>query len=101
MAPWFQPRVATGRMAPVVHLVRRGALERHVRAVAVVPTGKSIEFLAHLLASHGDQDDARAKRFHRQDESLDHGDAAVLANGAKARLEWGPFRLVPGGYIIM
>jgi hypothetical protein len=71
-------------MSPVVHLIRRAAVECHVRAVAVVPTGKSIEFLAYLLASHRDQDDASAERFHRQDEPLDHGDAAVLADGSKA-----------------
>ena len=71
----------------MVDLVGRAAVERHVRAMAVVPAGKSLEFLSHLFASHGDQDDARAERFHREDEPLDDGDAAVLADGAEARLD--------------
>ena len=41
-------------------VVGRGAVERPVRAMAVVPAGKWLEFRAHLLASHRDQGRSRA-----------------------------------------
>ncbi len=78
-------------MPPLVHFVGSAASKRHVRTQFVVPELEVLQFLAHLLAADGDQDNSRTERLHGQDETLHHGNAAVLAHGSEPRLDASAF----------
>jgi len=84
---WLEARSAIGWVAAVVHFVRRAAVQRHVRPMFVVPADEQIEHSAERLASHGHHEQSRTAGLECQDESLDDGQAAVLADGPEARTD--------------
>ncbi len=67
----------------MVDFIRRSAVERHVGAMAVVP-GLKISKLAQKRSSpERHQRQPCDAQFERQDQSLSHGNAAVLADRAE------------------
>ena len=68
----------------MIDLVGRVAMKTRVRPVLSIPVGKQAKLLAEGLATKWHQDNACTFILERQDESLDNGYTAVLADGAKA-----------------
>ena len=56
-----------------------------MRAMLVIPIDKINNLTPKLLASLRNQDASNAFVLHRKNETLDHGDASVLADGPIAR----------------
>ena len=68
----------------MVELVGRPAVEVLVRSVLVVPVEVAGQFFSHVAAAQWDDDAACSLLFERSVEALDHGNAAVLSDGAEA-----------------
>jgi len=83
----FDARPSIGRSQSEVHFVGCPAFERHVRAMLVVPSDKGTNLAAKRVSSLRDQNPASALVLHGPDETLDHGDAPVLSDGAVARTD--------------
>ena len=80
LEPWF----ARGRPTAEVDLIRGYGVEGVARPVPVVPVNIQRQFPAQGGALVGDQQASRLLGLQRPDEPLDHGDAAVLADGSEA-----------------
>ncbi len=94
-----------GRRAPVVvELVGCGSVEARVRPVAVVPGEVEGQFLPHGSEAVRDQNQSPgALVLDGADAALDHGDAAVLADGTEALADLAtvtPALEVPGGELV-
>jgi len=71
-----------------VHLVGCAGTDPRVRSLGVVPGDVLVELATECGARHGhDGQEPRALVFQRTDEPLDHGEAAVLADGAESLLD--------------
>jgi hypothetical protein len=81
----LEARAAIGGERIEVNLVRCLPAEPRVRAVLVVPFDDRIKFSLEGLASVWNQQQAGQQGFQREDESLDHRDAAVFADRPVAR----------------
>lgn len=81
----FVAWLGVARTNACVGFLGRFAAEGGVRTGLVVPAKERVEFTPQVLPAQGDCDAAEAFVFERSDESLDDGDAAVLADGAEAR----------------
>ena len=76
--------VARGAAAEA-DLVRGSCAKRLVRAVAIVPGAPDREFMLQGPTAERDHDEPpRAFGFQRPNQALDHGDAAVLADGPES-----------------
>jgi len=75
-------RFVCGRTVEV-HLVGRSAVEVFVRSVLIVPVEMAGKLSPHVITAQRQNDSARALVLKGADETLDHGNAAVLAHGAK------------------
>jgi hypothetical protein len=81
---WLEAGQAGGMAAAMVDFVRRGRSEPGVRSVSVVPRGEERQVMMHSGESVGDESQpARALGLEGPDGALDHGQAAVLADGAE------------------
>jgi len=78
----------------MIHLIRRLAFERRVRPVLIEPDFKEPKLPMERLPAKWHEDDSRAFILEAQDESLNQGNAAVLANGAEAGRD--PLAITPG-----
>jgi len=76
--------LATSRPSSEVDLVRRRAIESVVRSVLVVPVGEEHQLPAKSVTLVGDQQSPRTLALQRTNETFDHGDAAILADGSEA-----------------
>jgi hypothetical protein len=68
----------------MIDLIGRAAMQARVRPVFSIPVGKQPKLLSEGLAAKWYEDDACAFILERQDEPLDDGDTAVLANCTEA-----------------
>lgn len=73
-----------GRWNAMIDLIGCVALKTRMRPVFSIPVGKQARLLAEGLATKWYQDNACTFILERQDESLNQGNATVLANGAEA-----------------
>jgi hypothetical protein len=71
----------------MVDLIRRSAAERHVRAMAVVPRRKISKLAQKRSSPERHQRQLCDALLERQDQSLNHGNAAVLADRAEPRAD--------------
>jgi len=86
----FESRPAAGGRDALVSLQRCPAGKIRVRPEAIVPVGVCGHVPSHGRLLHRNDAGAEAFFLHRADESLDHGDAAVLTDGAESRLDLAP-----------
>ena len=68
----------------MIDLIGCAAIQTRMRPVFSIPVGKQRKLLAEGLAAKWHEDNACTFILKRQDESLDQGNATVLADGAKA-----------------
>ena len=80
MGPGFKPRLTVFWTEVAVDFLGRSAAERHVGAMGVVPRAQFREFSLESLAPQWHQRQPCDALLERQDQSLDHGDGAVLAD---------------------
>jgi hypothetical protein len=80
----LEPRRFGARLDLAVDLLRGRAFQEIMRPMPVVPVDVEPELASKRVASVGDKQSTRALFLHRSDQSLDDGDAAVLADGAEA-----------------
>jgi hypothetical protein len=73
-----------GRLDFAIDLLRDRAFQEIMRPKPVVPVEVERELASKRVVSVGDKQSTRALFLHRSDQSLDDGDAAVLADGAEA-----------------
>ena len=78
-------RSSIGGLPTQVDFVRRLAAERRMRAMLVVPIDEGNKLTPKRLTSLRNQDTSSAFVLHRKNETLDHGDTSVLADGPIAR----------------
>ena len=88
--PWpewtrFEARLAIERSSRVVDLVGRSSAQGHVGTMLVVPLEVVRQLTAECRPGVGHRDSTRGFVFQAENKPLDHGDAAVLADGAEAR----------------
>jgi len=88
---WFDTRKPIGGTLPEINLIRCPAVERHVRAILVIPFQKGCEFTTESPLGLWNQDPASAFILESPDDALHDGNAAVLAHGTKP----GPDFLAP------
>jgi len=81
--PWLESRCATSGRLPEVDFVGRPTVQPSVRPIAVVPRSKQRQLFAKGAPAAGDHDSPCATVLHRENEPLDDGDAAVLADGTE------------------
>jgi hypothetical protein len=79
--------LAVGRKACMVHLVRRPAGQRHVRTFDIVSFGQFEQISPKRFSPQRHQEEPSDALFERQDEPLDHGNGAVLADSTEPRLD--------------
>ena len=85
--PGFESRPSAGGGNSPVAFIGRPTAQSCVRAAGVVPGGDCIGFRTHLPEVQRNEDTSESLVLQRADESLDDGDAAVLADGAETRLD--------------
>ena len=69
----------------MVYSIRRSAAKRRMRAMAIVPRRKISKLAQKRSSPERHQRQPRDALLEREDQSLDHGDAAVLTDGAEPR----------------
>jgi hypothetical protein len=81
--PWFEPRLTVLGREARVHFLGRSAVERHVRAMAVVPCRQGSKLTQKRPSAERHQRQPCDTLLEGQDQSLDHGDTAGLADRAE------------------
>ncbi len=77
-------RFSAGGEPAEIALVRRGALQRRVRAMLIVPADQRGDQLPHRVAAEGKHTESRQLFLESFDGAFYDGDAAVLADSAPA-----------------
>lgn len=83
--PWFKPRLLVHWTEAVADFIGSSAAERRVGPMAVVPGDQFREFSLEGSSPQRHQREPCDALLEREDQSLDHGDAAVLADRAEPR----------------
>ncbi len=91
-SPWplfarFEARKPIGEAPPEVDFIRCAALERHMRAILVIPIQKGHQFSAEFSSSLRNQNPASASVLQGPNCAFNHGNAAVLPNSSVAWLD--------------
>ena len=84
---WLDSPLLVRRRPRVVDFVGRLAADGHVWSEFIVPFQKPDELTAKVLSALGNQNAPSALIFKHADESFNHSDAAMSADGAEAWLD--------------
>ncbi len=84
---WLASWLTIGGWKRVIDLAWGATFERRIWSMFVVPVNEQFELILKSCLAHRDQPSTCSFTFHRPDEPLNDGDAAVLPNGAKPWLD--------------